>query len=108
VAAESELAVTSDPSRIRILKVGHHGSRTSSSPVFVQAYHAAAALVSVGRGNPFGHPAADVLARLNRQGADVFRTDRDGAIIVETDGREIVIKTWSDRIWSARLAPPPS
>ena len=51
---------------------------------------------------------ADVLARLSRQGADVFRTDRDGAIIVETDGREIVMKTWTGRTWSARLVPPPS
>ena len=71
---------------LRILKVGHHGSRLDQRRGLCDALRPQIALVSVGRGNLFGHPAPDVLARLTRAGAQVFRTDRDGAISVETDG----------------------
>lgn len=71
---------------IRILKVAHHGSRTSSSAAFLDAYRPTAAVISAGRGNAFGHPAPEVLRRLAASGAYVFRTDIDGAVIIDTDG----------------------
>jgi competence protein ComEC len=71
---------------IRILKVGHHGSRTSTSERLVDVLRPQAALISVGRGNAFGHPSPEVIDRLRRIGTEVFRTDRDGAISVESDG----------------------
>jgi competence protein ComEC len=93
---------------LRILKVAHHGSRTSSGEAFVSRYAPVAAVISVGRQNVFGHPSPDVVQRLSRAGATVFRTDRDGAVIVETDGREIRARTWLGRRWQARIeAPPP-
>jgi competence protein ComEC len=93
--------VPSEPvAAIRILKVGHHGSRTSSSARFLRAYQPHIALVSVGRGNLFGHPAPDVLGRLEASGASLFRTDRDGAIIVETDGRLARVRTTQGREWT--------
>jgi competence protein ComEC len=93
---------------LRILKVAHHGSRTSSGEAFVSRYAPVAAVISVGRQNVFGHPSPDVVQRLARAGATVFRTDRDGAVIVETDGREIRARTWLGRRWQARIeAPPP-
>ncbi len=61
--------------RVDILKVGHHGSRTSSRPDFVEAFAPRAALLSCGRRNRFHHPAPETLATLRRLGIPVFRTD---------------------------------
>ncbi len=85
---------------IRILKAGHHGSRTSTSDALVAAMRPQVALVSVGRGNLFGHPSAEVLARLGAAGAQIFRTDRDGAISLETDGETVRFVTALGRRWT--------
>ena len=66
--------------RITALKVGHHGSRTSTSEAFVRAVSPAYALISVGARNRYGHPNPGVLARLERAGTRVYRTDRDGTV----------------------------
>ena len=92
---------------IRILKAGHHGSRTSTSDQLAQAMRPQVALVSVGRGNLFGHPAPDVIARLKALGAEVFRTDRDGAISLETDGMAVWIVTAVGRRLTIVAPPPP-
>jgi competence protein ComEC len=65
-----------------VLKVAHHGSATSSSSVFLERVRPALALISVGRGNGFGHPHPQVLARLQAAGARVLRTDLVGTIRV--------------------------
>jgi competence protein ComEC len=90
------------PTPLRILKVAHHGSRTSSSAPFLNTFRPQVALVSAGRGNLFGHPAADVMARLSDTGADVFRTDRDAAVIVETNGRSVALRTMMGRTLALR------
>ncbi len=82
------------PARVRILKVAHHGSRTSSSRELLEGWRPHVALISCGRGNPFGHPASDVLNRLDAVGATIYRTDRDGQITVETDGRGLSVTTY--------------
>jgi competence protein ComEC len=69
-------------SQVQVLKVGHHGSATSTSAELLERVNAEAALISVGRGNRFGHPAPQVLARLERGGVRVVRTDRDGTLVV--------------------------
>jgi competence protein ComEC len=86
---ERALAPQLTPARVRILKVAHHGSRTSTSQVLLDAWRPHVALVSAGRGNSFGHPAREVLERLHHAGARVLRTDQDGEITVETDGRAV-------------------
>jgi competence protein ComEC len=75
-----------------VLKVGHHGSSTSSGEEFLAAVHPAAAIISVGADNPYGHPSADVLAALYRVGARVVRTDQLGTIVVRTDGRTATLE----------------
>jgi competence protein ComEC len=80
-----------------VLKVGHHGSSTSSSDEFLAAVHPAAAIISVGADNIYGHPSADVLAALGRAGAQVVRTDQRGTIIVRTDGRAITLEAEGQR-----------
>lgn len=83
------------PAKTRILKVAHHGSRTSTSQALLDAWHPQVALISRGRGNPFGHPAPDVVARLEGIGARIYRTDRDGEITVDTDGQHVVVRTFT-------------
>ncbi|MEQ1870283.1 MAG: DNA internalization-related competence protein ComEC/Rec2, partial [Vicinamibacterales bacterium] len=97
--AEAELAVeqSMEPSKIRVLKVGHHGSQTSTSARFVQALQPDIAVVSVGRTNSFGHPAPEVIGRLESAGAAVYRTDRDGAVSVDTDGISLNVATFTGR-----------
>ncbi|TAK10747.1 MAG: DNA internalization-related competence protein ComEC/Rec2 [Acidobacteria bacterium] len=85
--------------RLRLLKAPHHGSRTSSSPALVRGWLPQAAFISVGRGNTFGHPAPDVLARYAQYGVEVFRTDRDGAIRIEIDGRQVIAQSARGRAW---------
>lgn len=83
--------------RADVLKVGHHGSSTSSSDAFLSAVGPSLALISVGAGNVYGHPSRDVLAALARAGAEVARTDLDGTIVVRTNGRRITFETRGDR-----------
>ena len=83
--------------RADVLKVGHHGSATSSSDAFLAAVDPAVAVISVGAGNKYGHPSGDVLRALSRAGAEVLRTDQVGTVIVRTDGARIEIEAGGDR-----------
>lgn len=83
--------------RADVLKVGHHGSRTSSSPAFLAAVSPHLAVISCGVRNRFGHPHAQTLDALGRSGARVLRTDRDGGVIVTTDGRSLDVRTMGGR-----------
>ncbi len=102
---EREILPRLTPARVRILKVGHHGSRTSTSQRLVDAWRPHMALVSCGRGNTFGHPAPAVLARLRAAGATVFRTDTDGQVTVRSDGRQVWVETFRGRQAWARPLP---
>lgn len=68
------------------LKVGHHGSRYSSSQKFIEAVSPAVSIISVGAGNSFGHPTQDTLNRLNAVGSRVLRTDKAGTVEVDVGG----------------------
>ncbi len=70
------------PLRSDVLKVGHHGSRTSTGAALLAAVNPNLALVSAGRRNPYGHPSPEVVARLERQAVRVLRTDLHGRIEV--------------------------
>ncbi len=84
------------PLRADILKVGHHGSRTSSSERFLAAVRPRLALVSVGAGNVYHLPTPMIIDRLAAGGAQVLRTDRLGTIVARTDGRRIRIAAAGD------------
>ena len=79
-----------------VLKVGHHGSRTSSIEPFLDSVSPSIALISAGYENSFGHPHPDVLKRLNARHAAVLRTDLDGLVTVATDGR---LLTFDQMAW---------
>jgi beta-lactamase superfamily II metal-dependent hydrolase len=85
------------PGPLRVLKAPHHGSKTSSSAPFLAALQPRLAIVSAGHGNRHGHPAPAVLARYAERGTEVFRTDEDGAIQLDTDGHTVIVRTCSGR-----------
>lgn len=72
--------------RLDLLKVAHHGSRTSSTGAFLDAVRPRLAVVSAGARNPYGHPAPATLARFADRGVRLFRTDRDGSVEAILDG----------------------
>lgn len=69
-----------------ILKVGHHGSTSSTTQEFLDAVDPDIAVISCGEGNKHGHPHAEILDRLNAKGVKIYRTDLDGDIVFKTDG----------------------
>jgi competence protein ComEC len=69
--------------RIQVLKVGHHGSATSTSPALLERGRPEAAIISVGRRNRYGHPHPGILERLEAGMVQVFRTDEDGAVVLK-------------------------
>lgn len=94
---EEKALIESDRTALQadVLKVGHHGSRTSSSPPFLEAVHPAIAVISCGVRNRFGHPHPTTLEALRRAGPTVYRTDRNGSVTVTTNGRTLDVSTAS-------------
>jgi competence protein ComEC len=80
--------------RSTVLKVGHHGSSGSSSESFLDAVRPEQAVISVGAGNSFGHPSEETLIRLEGRGIGILRTDEEGAVMFETDGRVLRRIEW--------------
>lgn len=94
---ESELVAKRRESlRSDVLKVGHHGSRTSTTRAFLEAVDPSVAVISCGIRNRFGHPAPATLATLAASRARVLRTDRDGAVTITTDGRSLEVHAAAD------------
>ena len=84
----SEGEITSDID-IDVLKVGHHGSSSSTSEAFLQRTTPVYAVISVGRDNSYGHPEDVVIERLISCGANIYRTDELGTVVVTSDGSSI-------------------
>lgn len=95
---ESEMIPLVEPGRIDVLKVGHHGSKTSTSPAFLDAARPAFAIISVGLDNSYGHPHPDVIQRLEESHVATFRTDLWGLVSIRTDGRRFGLDAYR---WSS-------
>lgn len=74
-----------------VIKVGHHGSDSSSNPDFVRKVAAQYAIISVGKNNQYNHPSLEVISRWQQTGAKVYRTDLNGNIFVNSDGKKISV-----------------
>jgi competence protein ComEC len=90
-----------------VLKLAHHGSRTSTSPQFLDRVQPSFAIVSSGYRNSYGHPHPEVVRRLTRHGASVLRTDQDGLVSVATDGERLFVSTFRWERLGRNLAPLP-
>jgi competence protein ComEC len=91
---EGELVTSGSLSRVNLLKVAHHGSRTSTTPALLQSLRPTFAIVSAGRYNSYRHPHPDVIERLRSANTRIFRTDQYGAITFESDGKRIFVDTY--------------
>ncbi|HKW57763.1 MAG TPA: DNA internalization-related competence protein ComEC/Rec2 [Candidatus Acidoferrum sp.] len=96
--------------RADVLKVGHHGSRNSTTADFLAAVRPDIAVISAGEDNPYGHPNAELLQRLATAGVRTLRTDHDGAVHILTDGNQLEVNcfvacTATTNASSARAEP---
>ena len=92
--AESDVTGRLPLQPIEVLKVAHHGSEDHGLPAELQTLHPRVAVISVGAHNDYGHPRPDTVAALLAvPGLSLFRTDRNGRVIVESDGRSLTVRT---------------
>jgi competence protein ComEC len=101
----SEAQITADV-KADVLKVGHHGSNTATSNSFLQKVSPKFAVIEVGKKNSYGHPTASTLAKLQKIGTQIFRTDQSGTIIFTSDGKTITVDKKASTI--KENAPPAS
>lgn len=88
---ESENQIDARRLPAQVLKVGHHGSSSSTSTQFLDRVNPAYAVISVGRGNDYGHPHRETLELLESRGIEILRTDEDGTVVITTDGHSLTI-----------------
>lgn len=74
-----------------VLKVGHHGSSTATSDAFLKAVAPKTAVISVGKDNDYGHPHRETLQRLEKSGLKLYRTDRDGSVVISSDSHTLKV-----------------
>jgi competence protein ComEC len=91
-AAEKKLLVWDNILQSDIIKVGHHGSATSTNPEFLDKVDPSIAVITVGK-NHFGHPSQKIIERLEDKNIQIYRTDEDGTIIIRTNGQKYWIRT---------------
>jgi len=91
--AESSMLGTGIVPDVEILKVGHHGSRTASSPSFLKAAQPEVAIYMAGIGNRYGHPHEETITALQAIGASIYGTDASGTVTVSTDGQTYIVQT---------------
>jgi len=94
--AEKEIIADGDALSADVLKVPHHGSKTSSTDEFLAAVAPRFAVISVGEGNTFGQPHAAVLDRYQKDGVSVLRTDLDGAVTTISNAKSLRVTTYRD------------
>lgn len=100
-SGEHALVAAAKRLEVDVVKVPHHGSRSSSTLPFVSATKAKIAVISVGQSSMFGHPHADVVERWQANGAQVFTTGKCGTITVTTDGTDLVLTGFkSENRWA--------
>lgn len=110
--SEAEMLKSGQNLQATVLKVGHHGSASSTTSAFLKAVSPKYAVISVGVNNDYGHPAQETLKKLTSAGVQVYRTDQDGTIVAKTNGDTIEFektgKTISSNIPPAKAPIPPS
>lgn len=87
--SESEMISKGMDLDVDVLKIGHHGSSSSTTSSFLKATTPEYAVVSVGKGNDYGHPSSSAMSRLKASGIPVYRTDESGHIVATSDGKNI-------------------
>lgn len=103
-AAEEKILADGANIKADILHLGHHGSNTSSTGNFLEAVQAKTAIYSAGVENSYGHPSPEIIERLHNRKMDVYGTDLEGNIVIETDGKNYHLTTEKDGTLPSPLA----
>ena len=90
---EENLVESGVLSPVTVLKAGHHGSATSSGENFLEKLFPEITVLSYGRKNRYGHPAKEVKERLGNIGSEILETGISGAVMIETDGKKMKVRT---------------
>ena len=90
--SEKEVENSRDWNKVNVLKVGHHGSNTSSTERFLNQIRPEFAIISVGLNNKYHHPSTEILNRFKSLNTSIYRTDEDGSLLLESDGKENIIR----------------
>lgn len=93
VASEEEMLANGIDLSADVIKIGHHGSVTSSSKEFLDAVNPAYAMICVGKENEYGHPQSETLKALMDRGIKIYRTDAQGTVVFTSDGKNISVNT---------------
>lgn len=99
--AEADMLAAGEDLKADVYKVAHHGSRTATTEPFFEAVSPEYAVISCGEDNSYGHPHAEVLNRLRAAGVKLFRTDEQGTIVVDSDGRNLTFNCSPSESWQA-------
>jgi competence protein ComEC len=91
--SESEMLAKGTDLSATVLKVGHHGSKSSTSQSFLNKVNPKHAVISVGKGNSYGHPTQEVMNRLKAKGVTTYRTDESGTVVATSNGNNITFST---------------
>lgn len=95
--SEREMLSAGTDLKADVLKVGHHGSSSSTTTAFLRAVSPDYAVICVGAGNDYGHPHRETLDKLAAAGVRVYRTDRDGTVVFVSDGKTLSVRTLRSR-----------
>lgn len=90
--SEKDVENSRNWNKVNVLKVGHHGSNTSSTEGFLKQIRPQIAIISVGLNNRYHHPSTEVLNRFENLNTTIYRTDEDGSLLLESDGKQNIIK----------------
>jgi len=106
IPTENRLMASGQTIKADVLKVGHHGSKSSSSLAFLQAVKPTIAVYTAGAGNRYGHPAPSVITNLVSAGAQIYGSDQHGTIVVRSDGTNFWINLEKNEPAVGAIAPP--
>jgi competence protein ComEC len=91
--SEEDMIKAGNDLKADVLKVGHHGSSSGTSTMFLDLVKPNYAVIMAGEGNPYGHPHREILSRLASGNTEILRTDINGTICISTDGNTLQIST---------------
>lgn len=97
--SETKMAYSGVTENVDVFKAAHHGGATSNTELFLSMIQPEIVVVSCGAGNSYGHPNDEVMKRFESYADEIYRTDLDGTVVIESDGKELTVITKEDSLW---------
>ena len=97
--SEKTMVYSGVTENVDVFKAAHHGGATSNTELFLSMIQPEIAVISCGKGNSYGHPNDEVMKRLESYTEEIYRTDTDGTVVIESDGKELTVITKEESLW---------